>query len=128
MNMLPKWVLPSYLPSVYDSESGTVLEMTAKLYGAMNTLISEYNTFADTVNEQMEGFSSEEKEARKEFELSITKVMNEFRCCMEQYMKTNLNATAEKLIGDALASGQIIVTEHYDPVTESLDIVAGGDV
>lgn len=127
MQLLPKWVLPPSFPSVHDSESATVLEMTAKVYGAMNTLISEYNEFADTVNKQISGFSDEEKKAREEFQLEVTKVMRSFTSCMDEYLRINLNETAKTLINEALQTGKITVTEFYDPVTESLDIVAGGE-
>ena len=91
----------------------------------MNALIEEYNKFADTVNDQLSTFTESEDEARKEFELQITKVMNEFRCSMERYLKLNLEDTATKLINEAIAAGKIMV-EQYDPESESLNIVTGG--
>ena len=50
--MLPRWVLPPTLPSVYDSESATTLEMTSKLYGAMSKMVEDYNSFVDGINEE----------------------------------------------------------------------------
>lgn len=41
MELLPKIVIPDGRPSVYDTESATLLELVAKLHGAMNELISE---------------------------------------------------------------------------------------
>lgn len=128
MNALPKWALANPFPAIHDFESLTVIDQTARVYGAMNALITEYNKFADTVNDQLSNFTESEQEARREFELQITKVMNEFRCCMDQYLKLNLIETAETLISEAIAEGKITIKEVYDPVSESLDIVAGGEM
>jgi uncharacterized protein YjiK len=129
MQLLPKWILANPLPALHDFESLTVIEQTARVYGAMNALITEYNNYAEAVNEQFAAFTEEEQEARKEFELSITKVMNEFRCCMEQYMKLNLEGTAEKLINEAIQNGHISISAlKYDPEKESLMLVSDGGV
>lgn len=123
MNLLPKWVLPPTLPSVYDCESFTVLEMVSKLYGAVNELIGEYNK---TV-EQLNGFQEEEKAAREEFELKLTKVVKQFICETESKF-TDLEATAANIVNEAIQAGRITIKEVYDPETESLNIVAGGEV
>lgn len=123
MNLLPKWVLPPTLPSIYDCESFTALEMVSKLYGAVNELITEYNK---TV-EQLNGFQEAEKAAREEFELKVTKVIKQFMCDMESNF-VNLEATAETVINEAIQAGRITVTEVYNPETESLNIVVGGEL
>lgn len=127
MNTLPMWVLANPFPAIHDFESLTVNEQTARIYGAMNQLISEYNKFADTVNEQNSKFTESEQEAREEFELQITKVMREFRCAMEQYLKMNLENTAADLINAAIEDGRILVLQ-YDPETEALNIGLTGGV
>ena len=124
MQRLPNWVLANPFPAIHDFESLTVLDQTARIYGAMNKLIEEYNNFVDEANK----FAASQQQARSEFELRITKVMNEFMCSTEQYMKQNLESTAEKLLNEATAAGAVTVTEVYDPVTESLNMVIGGEV
>lgn len=123
MNLLPKWVLPPTLPSVYDSESFTALEMVSKLYGAVNELITQYN---NTV-EQLNGFQKEEKAAREEFELNLTKVIKQFICETESKF-ADLEATAANIVNEAIQAGRILVKEDYDPETESLNIIVGGEV
>lgn len=123
MNLLPKWVLPPTLPSIYDLESFTALEMVSKLYGAVNELITEYNK---TV-EQLNGFQEEEKAAREEFELKLTKVVKQFICETESKF-TDLEATAAQVVNEAIQAGRITVKEVYDPEKESLDIIVGGEV
>lgn len=123
MNLLPKWVLPPTLPSVYECESFTALEMVSKLYGAINELITEYNK---TV-EQLNGFQAEEKAAREEFELKITKVIREFICSWKQET-ADLEELTKTVVNEAIQAGKIAISEVYDEKTESLNFVVGGEV
>lgn len=107
MNLLPKWALANPFPAIHDFESLTVIDQTARIYGAMQTLIKEYNDFAEAANKQLASFTEDETEARKEFELQITKKMNEFLCSMEQYLKVNLDETATKVLIEGLSTGSI---------------------
>lgn len=124
MNTLPKWMLANPFPAIHDFESLTVIDQTARIYGAMNQLIENYNKMV----EQISAFEKSEEETREEFELKITKVMNEFMCSMRQTFITDISGTVEGLLNEALEAGTITLTEHYDPVTESLNLVAGGEV
>lgn len=131
MNLLPKWVLPPSLPSVFESESFTAMEAVARVYGAMNQLISEYNNFADEVNKQYSKFTTEEKKAREEFELSVTKVMNEFRCCIDQRivnLEADVLSTTKDIINTAIREGTLVITETYDPDAESLNLAVTEEV
>lgn len=125
MNALPKWALANTFPAIHDFESLSVIEQTARIYGAMNQLISEYNKLV----EQLEAYTGQETEKREEFELKITKVMNEFMCSMEQYMKTNLQDTAAQEIRKLIDSGIFSVELVYDEETEALNlsIATGGE-
>ena len=127
MNQLPKWALANPFPAIHDFESLTVLEQTARIYGAMTALIDEYNAFADAVNNQLAKFTDEEQEARKEFELQITKVIREFVCNWDQ-KTADLEAFATSVINEAIQNGKLKITEVYDPETESLNMVVGGEV
>ena len=122
MNLLPPWALTNPFPAVFDIDSATVTEQTAKMYGAMNELIKEYNAFADAANKKLQEFTETETAARKEFELAITKVMNDFRCCIDQYLKLNLSETARTMLEEMIENGEITITQTYDPDAESLNI------
>lgn len=123
MNTLPKWVLANPIPAIHDFESLTVLEQTARIYGAMNQLINEWNKMI----EQLSGFEKSETESREEFELKITKVIREFMCSWNQKTE-DLERFAESIINEAIQAGKITITEVYDPETESLNMVVGGEV
>lgn len=123
MNLLPKWRMQAAKPAFTDFESVTSQEAVAKLYAAMNELIGELNKMNDHLTE----FENAEKANREEFEKNITVVMREFNCSFDQKI-SNLESFAETLINAAIKDGRITVTEVYDPDTESLNTVVGGEV
>ena len=69
--LLPKWVLPPTMPSIYYSESSTALEMVAKCYGAMRKVVEDYNTFVDEINEEINSFTSSSNEEIENFKQSV---------------------------------------------------------
>lgn len=122
MNQLPKWVLANPFPALHDFESLTVIDQTARIHGAMNQLIEEYNKMV----EQLAAFEKSEQESREDFELKLTKVIREFMCSWEQ-KTADLELFAETIINEAIQAGKITITEVYDPETESLNMVVGGE-
>lgn len=78
MELLPKWELTGTLPAFSDDDSSTVIEMTYKLYNTMQTLISEYNSFADSVNSKILAFESEYHSDFESFTSSIRQEIQEF--------------------------------------------------
>ena len=142
MKLLPKWVLTNEFPSIYDSDSKTVLEQTARLYGAMNDLITEYNSFAENVNALITDFTNSATQNQKEFEISIRQEFQDFIDVIEikvqqqqteidsavSYMQDNIISTTSKIINDGIANGRIVINTVYDPNNENLNIVANGSV
>lgn len=124
MNLLPKWALANQLPAIHDFESLTVLEQTARIYGAMQSMIGEYNKFADDVNRNITEFITSEKNSREEFQSDITKLMREFQCSMEKYLVLNLDITAANYLNSAINEGRINLV--YDPETENLNFEITG--
>lgn len=78
MDLLPLWVLTDTHPAFYDSESATALEQTAKIYGAMNQLISEYNSFVDSTNEKIKKFIEKTEEDYEIFKVSMRQEFQDF--------------------------------------------------
>lgn len=128
MQLLPKWVLPPTLPAIYDLESATAQEMTAKVYGAMQTLIGEYNAFADSVNTALGTFTESETKARTDFETAVTKVYREYTCQMDQYLRLNLEETASEIIVNGINTGEIYVGIEYRKDDESLNILVSASM
>lgn len=119
MNLLPHWVLTDKFPAFYDSESKTALEQTARVYGAMQQLITEYNKFVDNVNQHIAVF---ENAAKKDYEIFTTSIRQEFQDFIDiidlkiksqdsiisnaaNYMRTNLYESISTLLAEMRASG-----------------------
>ena len=122
MLKLPIWNIPATNPVRFDIESLTPLEVSARLYDAVNQLITEYNNTVGHISE----FEKTEQECREEFETKLTKVVMEFMCSWEQKTE-DLTMFAETIINEAIQAGTITITEVYDPDTESLNMGVGGE-
>jgi predicted nucleic acid-binding Zn-ribbon protein len=139
MQLLPKWVLTNKFPSVYDSEAKTVLEQTARIYGAMNDLITEYNAFADRTNQLITEFTAAATQNQEQFEIALRQEFQDFIDVIEinvqqqqaqidgavSYMRDNIISTTSKIINDSIRKGEIVINTVYDPNSENLNIVAG---
>lgn len=121
MNLLPHWVITDKFPAFYDSESATAIEQTARLYKAMQELISEYNSFVDSINQHISDF---EKSTKKDYEIFTTAIRQEFQDFIDvvelkimsqdkkiadaiSYMKTNLEITITKLVKEMKDNGEL---------------------
>lgn len=141
MPILPKWALPPTMPSAYEFESATALEMTAKVYGAMSQMIKDYNTFADEINEEIRSFTGSSSEEIQNFKKSIEqRLICEFNKMDAAFakMKTDtvkyadgkiseiyeqyLDGQITQVINQKIAAGEIDITLVYDPETESLNM------
>lgn len=121
MEKLPHWRITDKFPAVYDLESATAIEMTAKLYGAMNTLIDEYNKFVDNVNANIEAFENDTKEHFNEFAISLSQEFQTFINVIDlkiagqdakiddaiNYMKTNLNIAIASMLEEIKENGEL---------------------
>lgn len=83
---LPHWVLTDLQPAFYDTESGTVLQQTAKIYGKIQELINTYNDFVTQVNRYI-----------SEFEEGIIKDFNCFQNCMIKTMNDYIETIDTKI-------------------------------
>lgn len=110
MELLPNWELTNKKPAFYDTESATVIEETALLYGKMQDLINDYNLFANEVNKAITSFTTETEQNQECFKTSITKLIEDYIKSIDMktdeltaYLKTNLVQT----INDLYSSGEI---------------------
>ena len=117
MNKLPYWHLVNPLPSFHDAESGTVIEMTAKVYGAMNDLIAEYNAFAEKANAEIDVFEQKTTEEQQAFLTKITKTNREFFSCMKEYVKKNVPPEPEI----EQIKNELIGSDNDDPGADTIN-------
>ena len=118
MKQLPAWVLTNPLPAVHDLESHTSVEMVARLYAAMQSLINEVNEHIAQVNKTVGENNTELKTTLKEFEHKFTCISNDLVQMVREYEKT-VDGKIAAAVAEAVSTGKIV--EVYDPLTESLD-------
>ena len=121
MRQLPHWTLTQKRPALYDTESATAVEQTAKVYGAMNELIDEYNTFVDNVNAEIERFETDTNQNFECFTTNITKIQSDFMECVNtkiakqdnviadavSFMKDNLGQYVQQVIDEMKTNGEL---------------------
>ena len=75
---LPKWQIANINPSFKDMESATAIEMTAKIYGAMNQLIDEYNNFAIKLEKEFIEYRENDLNDLSCFKKQIIDLVNDY--------------------------------------------------
>lgn len=136
MKLLPKWSITDKWPAVYDSESATAIEMTAKLYAAMQEMIKEDNSYADEVNKIIEEFINSSNTNFEELKNCIKTAMDNHIQCIDtkmdkqdkkiadavQYMKDNIYSVTFETIETMFKNGDISFSYNYDAENEALNI------
>ena len=144
MRLLPKWALVTQPTAIYDLESVTPLQQTARVYGAMQEMIREYNTFADLINKEISEFVGSSEVEIQNFKESVEKRI----CCkfnemdaafskmkvdivhymddkiVEKYQQT-IHDQLSQIVSEKIAAGDIDIRLTYDPETESLNMTTG---
>lgn len=142
MFQLPHWVLSDKFPAFYDTVSGSGIEQTAKVYGAMREFIKDYNDFVDKFNKSLEEFELKTQAEQDCFKSCITQLMETYIKSIDitidkqnlkiedavSYMKDNIQATTRDYLNSAMDAGTIAVYQTYDEATESLNLVVTGEV
>lgn len=78
MRLLPVWLIPDTLPAYRDAESKTAIEQTYKVYQAMQELITEYNSFAESINTKLSDFKAQYDEDIEVFTTSLRQEFQDF--------------------------------------------------
>lgn len=144
MQLLPKWCLYDNKYTFYDMDAKTMLELASTLHGAMNALISDYNTFVDNTNKLITDFMNDADADRKVFETAMRQEFQDFIDIIDlkvksmeneigeqnktieaavKYMKDNLYETVGQYIGDNLNEQGIKMATNYNEETEELTLV-----
>ena len=138
MQLLPRWVLTDKHPSFFETDSGSAIEQTARVYGKMNELIEEYNTFVDSVNEQITNFITETETKQDCFKRCITELIENYIKSIDikidkqdmviddavKFMMDNIVQTATSIINEKIANGTLTVGLVYNEETEQVEIIA----
>lgn len=135
INPIPNWVYTGSLPAFYDVESGTAIEQTARLHGAVKSLIDDWNKYANELKTTLESFEKEIEDNQECFKNGMTTLIHNYIHQIDDkianqdlvidnavnYMTENLGNAITELI----ANGNIVVGTQYNEESESLDLVAG---
>lgn len=131
MVKLPIWVMNQNKPAIYDSESATAIEMVAKVYGAMQELIKEYNEFVKSCNTKINEFESASVEEYNVFKTALRQEFQDFIDVID--LKYNsLGVDIEKLQSDVAEQVERINTTVNtgietinDAIGDAVDVVLG---
>lgn len=111
---LPKWILTNKFPAFHDTESLTAIEQTARVYGKINELIDNYNSFAENINKTLEEYARVDQEEEEAFKVGLRQEFQDFINVvdlqireLEQYVKVNLNSEIRKLWNELNDNGDI---------------------
>ena len=113
MQKLPAWVLANARPSLYDVEIATLTQMTARVYGAMNEMINEFNSFTEQSNKTLDEIGQQTIKAQQDFETKIIKANTEFFKCVKDYVKENSAATLNSDINNPALLEKINTDSFY---------------
>lgn len=128
INLLPNWMLPDSIPSVYDTQSGSFQEMVAKVYGAMRELQLDYNKFAEEINQSITEFVESTNQDQDKFKEDITKILHNYIMMLDEKIKlleTTVDNEITNYMEQALQDGRIVIGVTYDSENEGLNIVGG---
>ena len=94
---LPHWCLTDLQPAFYDTESGSAIQMIARIYPKIEELVVNYNSFVDEINRYIDEFETGMIADFDCFKNCIIKTMNEYIETIDT--KINLQDTR---IGEAI--------------------------
>lgn len=117
-NNLPKWCLTGSNPAFYDTDSATVVEQTARIYGAMKTLISESEKAINELDKAMNDFKTGITADQETFKAHIDKIMHDYIIMLDEKIKLQDKKIDESIvfIKDNLSEG---VTQVINQMKES---------
>lgn len=137
IKMLPHWVLTNRTPGFYDSESGSTLEQTAKVYKAMQELQEEYNKFVSELEKSIEEFENSTNQDLEKFKKDIIKIESDFISCVDSkievlnvkvdeaisYMKENLGVYVQQVVDEMRENGELSETilNTFDNIDERVN-------
>lgn len=129
MKKLPIWNLTTKRPAFYDMESLTAVEQTAKIYGAMQELIDEYNLFATEVNKSIDEYTTATDQDQECFKTEMTTLIENYIKSIDMkvddltaYLKTNLTQTIGEMFENGTLDESVLeVFNHLDSRVKTIE-------
>lgn len=105
---LPHWCLTDLQPAFYDTESGSVIQLVARIYPKIEELVVNYNSFVDEINRYVDEFESGMIADFDCFKNCIIKTVNEYI----ETIDTKINLQDSK-IEDAIARQDQSIADKF---------------
>lgn len=146
VRLLPKWVFPHTKPSVYDTTSGTAIEMVAKVYNEVTLLQETHNKFIDEINKTITDFINDTNKDLDCFKSHIDKIMHDYISMLDDkikmqdsvinesivYIKENLSDYVKEnyriTINEMVQNGELKFDEVYIEESEELNFIISSEV
>lgn len=125
MKNLPNWVLTNKFPAFYDTESGSAIEQTAKVYGAMQELIKEHNEFIANITNSINDFKGTTEKEIDEFKTCITNTLENYIKMLDvkiEKMDKHIEEYVDEYFKSIINDKNIKAIGTYNTETESLNI------
>ena len=87
IKVLPLWRVTDKFPAFYDTESGTCIEMTAKVYAAVRELQEDYNSMITEINKKIEEYESGTNKSFSDFKAEIIKIVHDYLAMLDTKIK-----------------------------------------
>ena len=116
---LPFWHLTNKYPSFLDVDSKTSVEMVARVYGAMQEVITDYNTLVEGINKTISDFGIENEEFKK----CITELIENYIKLIDDKIKLQdqkIQNGFDEAIKQAIETGKVVAESVYEEGTENL--------
>lgn len=139
LTVLPKWIFTGTIPSVYDTESGTCIEMTAKVYNAMRELQQKTTLFIEELNKTINEFENGIIEDQNCFKTHIDKIMHDYIAMIDEkikmqdlvieegitYIKNNLSESVNNVINGMKESGELdeVILNSFDCLSSEVETI-----
>ena len=112
---LPYWVLTDLQPAFYDSESGTILQQTSRVYAKLQEVLKYYNDFTREVNRYIEEFETGIIKDFECFKNCITKTMTDYIESID--MKVNIQ---DSTIAEAIERQDNTIESKFEEQDETI--------
>jgi hypothetical protein len=139
MRVLPRWCITHQGPAFYDTESATAVEQTAKVYGAMQELINEYNEFVSKIETEINDFEASTNKNYDEFTTRITKIIHDYIKMIDEkiklqdvkinesivFIKDNLEVSIKTILEEMSTNGELdsIILSSLSSIESSIESV-----
>jgi hypothetical protein len=114
---LPHWVLVEKFPAFNDFESLTAIEQTARVYGKINELIENYNTYINEINKAIEEYEIDKDEEVNSFICRISCLTDNYINTIDMRIAHQDRAIAEvydKFSTDVINNLKLLIAELKD--------------